>query len=94
MRAAHGRSAASGVEDHAALALLRDFGVDYAQGYAIDGLAPVAKLVTPLPAQQDEPPPLVSDRARLLRGRLLDHRDRERLTNSVPGLVEVVRLSA
>jgi len=85
---------ASGVEDHAALALLRDFGVDYAQGYAIDGLAPVAKLVTPLPAQQDEPPPLVSDRARLLRGRLLDHRDRERLTNSVPGLVEVVRLSA
>ncbi len=85
---------AGGVEDHATLALLRDFGVDYAQGYAINGMSPVAKLVTPLPAHHDDEPPPVSDRARLLRGRLLDHRDHERLTNSVPGLVEVVRLSA
>ena len=85
---------AGGVEDHDTLALLREFGVDYAQGYAINGLAPVAKLVTPLPAQHDDEPPPVSDRARLLRGRLLDHRERQRLTSSVPGLVEVVRLSA
>ena len=33
---------AGGVEDLETLALLRDFGVDYAQGYAINGLAPVA----------------------------------------------------
>jgi PAS domain S-box-containing protein len=85
---------AGGVEDHDTLALLREFGVDYAQGYAIHGLAPVARLVTPLPAQDDGPPPRVSDRARLLRGRLLDHRDRQRQPPSVPGLVEVVRLSA
>jgi PAS domain S-box-containing protein len=85
---------ASGVEDADTLALLRDFGVDYAQGYAIEGFAPVARLVTPLPAQNDEPLPPVSDRARLLRGRLLDHRDSQRLTPGVPGLVEVVRLSA
>ena len=85
---------ASGVEDADTLALLREFGVDYAQGYAVDGLPAVARLVTPLPALNDEPPPSVSDRARLLRGRLLDHRDRERLTPGVPGLVEAVRLSA
>ena len=85
---------ASGVEDADTLALLREFGVDYAQGYAIDGHSPVARLVTPLPAQNDEPPPPVSDRARLLRGRLLDHRDSQRLTSGVPGLVEVVRLTA
>ena len=83
---------ASGVEDADTLALLRDFGVDYAQGYAVEGLAPVARLVTPLPAQNDEPPPPVSDRARLLRGRLLDHRARRRLTPG--GFVEGVRLSA
>ncbi|MDP1849961.1 MAG: EAL domain-containing protein [Solirubrobacteraceae bacterium] len=85
---------AGGVEDDDTLALLREYGVDYAQGYAIHGLAPVARLVTPLPAQDDRPPPLVSDRARLLRGRLLDHRERQRQPTSVPGLVEVVRLSA
>ena len=85
---------ASGVEDLDTLALLREFDVDYAQGYAINGLEPVAQLVTPLPAQQDDKPRPVSDRARLLRGRLLDHRDNQRLTSSVPGLVEVVRLSA
>lgn len=85
---------ASGVEDADTLALLREFGVDYAQGYAIDGHSPVARLVTPLPVQNDEPPPPVSDRARLLRGRLLDHRDSQRLTSGVPGLVEVVRLTA
>lgn len=85
---------ASGVEDDGTLALLREFGVDYAQGYAVHGLAPVGRLVSPLPAQHDDPPPPVSDRARLLRGRLLDHRDRQRQPTSVPGLVEVVRLSA
>lgn len=68
---------ASGVEELDTLALLREFGVDYAQGYAVNGLVPVARLVTPLPVQHDElPPPPVSDRARLVRGRLLDHRDR------------------
>ena len=45
-------------------------------------------------AARRQPPQPVSDRARLLRGRLLDHRDRERLTSNVPGLVEVARLSA
>lgn len=86
---------AGGVEDLDTLALLREFGIDYAQGYAINAVAPVARLVTALPAQPSElPSPRVSDRARLLRGRLLDHRDRARMTSAVPGLVEVVRLSA
>jgi PAS domain S-box-containing protein len=85
---------AGGVEDLDTLALLREFGVDYAQGYAINGLAPVARLVTPLTAPEDEPPRPVSDRARLLRGRLLDHRESQRMTSAIPGLVEVTRLSA
>jgi EAL domain-containing protein (putative c-di-GMP-specific phosphodiesterase class I) len=85
---------ASGVEDADTLELLREFGVDYAQGYAIGGLSSVAQPVTPLPAQHEERPAAVSDRARLLRGRLLDHRERQRTTTAVPGLVEVVPLSA
>ncbi|HEX6391539.1 MAG TPA: EAL domain-containing protein, partial [Solirubrobacteraceae bacterium] len=85
---------AGGVEDLDTLALLREFGVDYAQGYAVNGLAPVARLVTPLTAQDEETPRPVSDRARLLRGRLLDHRDSQRPSNGIPGLVEVSRLSA
>ncbi len=85
---------AGGVEDLETLALLRDFGVDYAQGYAINGVAPVARLVTPLASQPDDVPRAVSDRARLLRGRLLDHRERQRVQTAIPGLVEVSRLSA
>lgn len=84
---------AVGVEDLDTLALLREFGVDYAQGYAINDLTPVAQRVVPLSPQLDDAPRPVSDRARLLRGRLLDHRDAQRLS-SVPGLVEVARLSA
>ncbi len=84
---------AGGVEDLATLALLREFGVDYAQGYAVDGLAPVAQRVVPLAMQLQAPPRPVSDRARLLRGRLLDHREAQRVSR-VPGLVEVTRLSA
>ena len=85
---------AGGVEDHATLALLREFGVDYAQGYAINGLAPVAQLVTPLPAQHDEAPP-----ARVRPGapaaRPAAGSPRQPASDaSVPGLVEVVRLSA
>jgi PAS domain S-box-containing protein len=85
---------AGGVEDLDTLALLREFGVDYAQGYAVNGLAPVARLVTPLTSQDEEAPRPVSDRARLLRGRLLDHRDSRRPPSGIPGLVEVTRLSA
>jgi len=81
---------AGGVEDVDTLALLRELGVDFAQGYAISGLSSVARLVTPLPAQHEEPSPPVSDRARLLRGRLLDHRDRQRTTTAVPGFVEII----
>jgi EAL domain-containing protein (putative c-di-GMP-specific phosphodiesterase class I) len=85
---------AGGVEDLDTLALLREFGVDYAQGYAINDLAPVARRVVPLtPPADDEATHAVSDRALLLRGRLLDHREAQRLS-SVPGLVEVARLSA
>ncbi len=84
---------AGGVEDLDTLALLREFGVDYAQGYAINGLAPVAQLVVPLKPQLEEAPRPASDRARLLRGRLLDHREAQRVSR-VPGLVEVTRLSA
>jgi PAS domain S-box-containing protein len=86
---------AGGVEDLQTLALLREFGVDYAQGYAIQDLTPVAQRVVPLqpqPHPQPQPRP-VSDRARLLRGRLLDHREAQRISR-VPGLVEVNRLSA
>jgi PAS domain S-box-containing protein len=85
---------ASGVEDLDTLALLREFGVDYAQGYAINDLAPVARRVVPLtPPGEDASRPGVSDRALLLRGRLLDHREAQRLS-AVPGLVDVERLSA
>lgn len=84
---------AGGVEDLDTLALLREFGVDYAQGYAIDDMAPVAQRVVPLAAQIPSAPRPVSDRARLLRGRLLDHREAQRVSH-VPGLVEVARLSA
>ncbi len=85
---------AGGVEDLDTLALLREFGVDYAQGYAISGLAPVARRVVPLsPFCDDQTTHAVSDRALLLRGRLLDHREAQRV-KSVPGLVEVERLSA
>jgi len=85
---------AGGVEDLDTLALLRDFGVDYAQGYAINDLTPVARRVVPLAPPGDEAAiHAVSDRALLLRGRLLDHREAQRLS-SVPGLVEVARLSA
>jgi PAS domain S-box-containing protein len=85
---------AGGVEDLDTLALLRAFGVDYAQGYAINDLAPVARRVVPLaPPADDEATHAVSDRALLLRGRLLDHREAQRLS-AVPGLVEVARLSA
>jgi PAS domain S-box-containing protein len=89
---------AGGVEHLDTLALLREFGLDYAQGYAIDGLALVAQLVGPLTEPLTEPveaaPRPVSDRARLLRGRLLDHREHQRLTTGFPNLVEVTRLSA
>jgi PAS domain S-box-containing protein len=84
---------AGGVEDLATLALLREFGVDYAQGYAINDMASVAQRVVPPAPQSQAPPPSVSDRARLLRGRLLDHREAQRLS-IVPGLVDVARLSA
>ena len=85
---------AGGVEDLDTLALLRDFGVDYAQGSAINHLTPVARRVVPLAPPGDEAAiHAVSDRALLLRGRLLDHREAQRLS-SVPGLVEVARLSA
>jgi PAS domain S-box-containing protein len=84
---------AGGVEDLDTLALLREFGVDYAQGYAIQDLTPVAQRVVPLAPQPDARPRPVSDRARLLRGRLLDHREAQRISR-VPGLVEVSRLSA
>jgi PAS domain S-box-containing protein len=85
---------AGGVEDLDTLALLREFGVDYAQGYAINDLAPVARRVVPLrPPGGDATTQPVSDRALLLRGRLLDHREAQRLS-SVPGLVEVARLTA
>jgi PAS domain S-box-containing protein len=85
---------AGGVEDLDTLALLREFGVDYAQGYAINDLAPVARRVVPLsPPDGAAATQAVSDRALLLRGRLLDHRRSQRLS-SVPGLVEVARLSA
>jgi PAS domain S-box-containing protein len=85
---------AGGVEDLDTLALLREFGVDYAQGYAVNGLTPVAQLVTPVTTQDEETSRPVSDRARLLRGRLLDHRDSQRLPSGVPELVEITRLSA
>ncbi len=72
---------------------MREFGVDYAQGYAINDMAPVAQRVVPLGAQIETAPRPVSDRARLLRGRLLDHREAQRL-NDVPGLVAAARPSA
>ena len=84
---------AGGVEDLDTLALLRDFGVDYAQGYAINDVTPVARRVVPLsPPGDEDAVNAVSDRALLLRGRLLDHREALRLS-SVPGLVEVARMS-
>jgi EAL domain-containing protein (putative c-di-GMP-specific phosphodiesterase class I) len=82
---------AGGVEDRETLALLREFGVDYAQGYAIDDLTTVVQRVVAPPAGADDapgpPPRPVSDRARLLRGRLLDHRETQR-TGRVLSVVE------
>ena len=90
---AHGfgtETIAGGVEDRETLALLREFGVDYAQGYAIDDLSTVVQRVMrpPLPDVDDDaspPTPLrpTSDRARLLRGRLLDHRETLRTAHAV-----------
>ena len=78
---------AGGVEDLETLALLRELGVDYAQGYAINDLTPVARRVAPLAPQLDDRPHAVSDRARLLRGRLLDHRDAQRLQGGTAATV-------
>ncbi len=82
---------AGGVEDRATLALLREYGVDYAQGYAIDDLTTVVQRVAPPlivseGAELCAPRP-VSDRARLLRGRLLDHRETQRTAHAVAGPV-------
>jgi len=79
---------AGGVEDRETLALLREFGVDYAQGYAIDDLTTVVQRVVPPPAAAaaaTPPTPLrpTSDRARLLRGRLLDHRETQRSAHAL-----------
>ena len=80
---------AGGVEDRETLALLREFGVDYAQGYAIDDLSTVVQRVVPPPPGVDgeatPPTPLrpTSDRARLLRGRLLDHRETQRAAHAL-----------
>jgi PAS domain S-box-containing protein len=81
---------AGGVEDRETLALLREFGVDYAQGYAIDDLSTVVQRVVPPPppgvdADPALPTPLrpASDRARLLRGRLLDHRETQRTAHAI-----------
>jgi PAS domain S-box-containing protein len=80
---------AGGVEDRETLALLREFGVDYAQGYAIDDLSTVVQRVVPPPSVADHaataPTPLrpTSDRARLLRGRLLDHREAQRTAHAL-----------
>jgi hypothetical protein len=78
------------VQDDGTLRLLREFGVDYAQGYAIEDLTPVAQRVVPLGPQPEAQPRPVSDRARLLRGRLLDHREAQRISR-VPGLGVVGR---
>ena len=79
---------AGGVEDRETLALLREFGVGYAQGYAIDDLTTVVQRVAPpLVADDGATPPTplrrTSDRARLLRGRLLDHRDTQRAAHAL-----------
>ena len=80
---------AGGVEDRETLALLREFGVDYAQGYAIDDLSTVVQRVVPPPAAADvdvtQPVRLrpASDRARLLRGRMLDHRETQRAAHAL-----------
>ena len=80
---------AGGVEDRETLALLREFGVDYAQGYAIDDLPTVVQRVVPLPPliDDDATPPIplrpTADRARLLRGRLLDHREALRTAHAL-----------
>ena len=79
---------AGGVENRETLALLREFGVEYAQGYAIDDLTTVVQRVTaPLVLDDGATPPTplrhTSDRARLLRGRLLDHRDAQRTAHAL-----------
>lgn len=75
---------AGGVEDMATLELLRAYDLDYAQGYAINGLSTVAQRVVP-PATIETRPRVVGDRARLLRGRLLDHREAQRASGAVAG---------
>lgn len=80
---------AGGVEDRETLALLREFGVDYAQGYAIDDLSTVVqRVVPPLVCDSDDVAPPISlrptsDRARRLRGRLLDHRETQRTAHAL-----------
>ncbi|MDP2713081.1 MAG: EAL domain-containing protein [Solirubrobacteraceae bacterium] len=79
---------AGGVEDKRTLTLLRDYGVDYAQGYDISQPAPVSA-----PRGERRPAPIKAaprpgdDRARLLRGRLLDYREARHGNAEPEGLV-------
>jgi len=60
---------ACGVEDHRALQLLREYGVDYAQGHLLSHPAPQRD--APRLLRHDPRKPSIGDRARLHRGQLL-----------------------
>ncbi len=67
---------AVGVEDSHTLDVLRAYGVDYVQGYLLSHPAPQPE--APPPLRQDRRKRQLADRARQLRGQLLEEGDARR----------------